>query len=145
MTPAEAGLADAVRAANQAFYTAVETGDLDAMGTLWLDGPGSASVTCIHPGNAPVTGRSSVLRSFAAVMVATPYIQFILTDVRVAMIGEIAVVTCVENVLTPGTERGAVFSAGRAVATNVFIHVNGAWLLWQRHGSPIIERRRREA
>ncbi len=62
-----------------------------------------------------MTGRSEVLRSFAAVMVGTPYIQFILTDVRVAVIREVAVVTCMENVLTPGTERGAVFAAGRAV------------------------------
>ena len=101
-------------------------------------------MTCIHPGNAPVTGRSEVLRSFAAVMVGTPYIQFILTDVRVAVIREVAVVTCMENVLTPGTERGAVFAAGRAVATNVFLRVEGRWLLWQHHGSPIIEPRRVE-
>jgi len=114
------------------------------MGALWLDGPASASVTCVHPGNPPVTGRSEVLRSFAAVMVGTPYIQFILTDVRVAVIRDVAVVTCMENVLTPGTEQGAVFSAGRAVATNVFLRVDGAWQLWQHHGSPIIEPRRSE-
>jgi ketosteroid isomerase-like protein len=145
VTAAAAGPVEAVRAANQRFYTAIETGDLDAMGTIWLDGPASASVTCIHPGNPPVTGRSEVLRSFAAVMAATPYIQFILTDVRVAVIGEIAVVTCMENVLTPGTDRGAVFSAGRAVATNVFLHVGSAWLLWQHHGSPVLEPRRKNA
>lgn len=139
---AGAGPIEAVRAANQAFYTAIETGDLDAMGALWLDGPASASVTCIHPGNAPVTGRSEVLRSFAAIMVGTPYIQFILTEIRVAVIREVAVVTCMENVLTPGTERGAVFAAGRAAATNVFLRVDGAWLLWQHHGSPIIDSRR---
>ncbi|MDQ3114347.1 MAG: nuclear transport factor 2 family protein [Actinomycetota bacterium] len=144
MTMAGAGSAqvEAVRAANQAFYTAIESGDLDAMGSLWLDGPASASITCIHPGNAPVTGRSEVLRSFAAVMVGTPYIQFILTDVRIAVIRDVAVVTCTENVLTPGTERGAVFSAGRAVATNVFLRVDDRWLVWQHHGSPIIEPRR---
>ena len=136
------GPVDAVRAANQAFYSAIETGDLDAMGALWLDGPAGVSVTCIHPGNPPVTGRSEVLRSFAAVMVGTPYIQFILTDVRVAVIREVAVVTCTENVLTPGTARGAVFSAGRAVATNVFLRVDGSWFLWQHHGSPILEPRR---
>jgi hypothetical protein len=114
------------------------------MGAIWLDGPASATVTCIHPGNPPVSGRSEVLRSFAAVMVGTPYIQFILTDVRVAVIREVAVVTCMENVLTPGTERGAVFAAGRAVATNVFLRVDDAWQLWQHHGSPIIEPRRSE-
>jgi uncharacterized protein (TIGR02246 family) len=135
---------DAVRAANQAFYTAFEAGDLDAMEALWLDGPAAPSVTCIHPGAEPISGRSSVLRSFAAVMAQTPYIQFILTDVRVAVVQDVAIVTCTENVLTSGTEKGAVFAAGHGVASKVFLRIDGRWRLWQHHASPVVDRRRSE-
>jgi ketosteroid isomerase-like protein len=136
--------ANAARDANTAFYTAIEGGDLDALERLWLDGPTSASVCCIHPGNPPLYGRRAVLRSFAALMAATPYIQFILTDVHVTIAGETAVVTCMEDVLTSGQAAGAVFAANRAVATNVMVRVGGEWRLWLHHASPLVDPRRTE-
>lgn len=135
---------EAVRTAHQTFYTAIESGDLDALERLWLDGPAEQTVTCIHPGAEPIQGRREVLRSFALVMANTPYIQFILTDVRVAVVRDVAVVTCMENVLTSGEANGAVFAAGRAAASKVFLHVDGYWRLWQHHASPIVEQRRSE-
>ena len=49
--------------ANQLLYDAFETGDIDLMNALWLDGPDAATVTCVHPGWAPLHGRDAVLRS----------------------------------------------------------------------------------
>ena len=40
----------------------------------------------------------------------------------------------------PGARAGAVFAAGRAVATKVFLRVNGEWRLWQHHASPVVDR-----
>ena len=129
------------RDVNTAFYTAIESGDLDAMERLWLDGPASVNVCAIHPGSPPLYGRPTVLRSFAALMAGTPYIQFILTDVHVTIAGDTAVVTCMEDVLTSGQSAGAVFAANRAVATKVMVYVGGAWKLWLHHASPVVERR----
>jgi ketosteroid isomerase-like protein len=131
--------ASAVEAANTSLYTAVESADLDLMGALWLDGPEAESVVCVHPGWPPLHGRSEVLRSWAAIMAGTPYVQFFLTDVEVSVHGDAAVVTCTENVLTGG-DGGASFGfpGGRVAATNVFRRSDGGWRLWVHHASPVL-------
>jgi len=69
-------------------------------------------------------------------MANTPYIQFFLTDVELEIVGEIAVVTCAENILTGMGE--SALAGGRAVATNVFRHTPSGWRLWIHHASPVI-------
>jgi ketosteroid isomerase-like protein len=76
------------------------------------------------------------------VMSRLSYLQFFITDVRVVVSGEIAVVTCAENVLTDlpreESEEGTGFAGGRAEATNVFRRVpDGRWLLFAHHSSPV--------
>ena len=143
---------DAVEAANTALYDAFETGDIDLMGALWLDDGGlddSDEVTCVHPGWAPVRGRGSVLRSWSMIMANTAYIQFFLTDVQVQVSGDIAVVTCGENILTGMDGSGETgdtdddqsapgFAGGRAVATNIFRRTGDGWRLWVHHASPVL-------
>ncbi|MDP9394145.1 MAG: nuclear transport factor 2 family protein [Actinomycetota bacterium] len=135
----------AVEAANEAFYRAIESADLDLLEAVVLDGSpaDAAAVTTVHPGWPLLRGRGEVLRSFAAVMAGTPYIQFILTDVDVRTLGDVAVVTCAENILT-GVERESDgetelgFAAGRVVATNVFRRTPSGWRLWVHHASPVM-------
>ena len=79
--------------ANEAFYQAVEDGDLDAVRALWIDGEHADTAHCVHPGQPAVHGRSKVLMSWAVVMSRLSYLQFFITDVRVVVSGEIAVVT----------------------------------------------------
>ena len=79
---------------NQRFYDAIETADLDAMHDIWLAGPDAPSAQCVHPGWTPLHGRDAVLRSWAVIMAGTTYIQFVLTDVRVSMTGDVAMVSC---------------------------------------------------
>ncbi|MGE5718415.1 MAG: nuclear transport factor 2 family protein [Nocardioidaceae bacterium] len=131
----------AVRAANTALYDAFETGDIDLMGSLWLDDPAD-DVMCVHPGWLPVHGRSAVLRSWSVIMANTSYIQFVLTDVQVRVAGDVAVVTCGENMLTglPPTvaDPSPGLAGGRAVATNVFRRTATGWHLWMHHASPVL-------
>jgi ketosteroid isomerase-like protein len=125
----------AVEAANTAFYAAFEEADVDAMAQIWDDEQPEA-LTCIHPGWPPLRGREQVLRSWSALMANTDYIQFFLTDVTVAVEGDIAVVTCTENVLTGVTESGG---AGAAVATNVFRRRSPhGWRLQVHHAGPLL-------
>ena len=126
---------DEVTAANAAMYAAFESADVDAMQDLW-DDVDPAAVVCVHPGWPMLRGRSAVLRSWSAVMAGTDYIQFFLTDVQVALLGDTAVVTCTENVLTSADvgENAAV------VATNVLVRRPGGWRVQVHHGSPVLGR-----
>ena len=122
-----------MEAANTALYRAFETGDVDLMESVW-DDEQPEQLVCVHPGWPMLRGRSSVLRSWSAVMAGTDYIQFFLTDVQVAVTGQTAVVTCTENVLTSAdvAENAAV------VATNVFVRRPSGWRLQVHHGSPVL-------
>ena len=124
-----------VEAANAALYAAFETADVDAMQSVWDDvDPGA--LVCVHPGWPMLRGRSAVLRSWSAVMAGTEYIQFFLTDVRVTVVGDSAVVTCTENVLTSAD----VGENASVVATNVFVRRPDGWRLQVHHGSPVLGR-----
>ncbi|MBM9505216.1 nuclear transport factor 2 family protein [Actinacidiphila acididurans] len=132
----------AVEAANQAFYDAVETSDLDALENIVLTGPLAESVSVVHPGWPVLRGRGEVMRSYALIMASTDYIQFFLTDVEVAVDGDTALVTCTENILTggPAEDDGSAGSlvGGLVVATNVFRRTSAGWRLWVHHGSPVL-------
>ena len=125
----------AVEAANGSLYRAIETGDLDLMEALWDEGD---RVVCVHPGTEPLRGRGAVMRSWAAVMVASDYMQFFLTDVAVDVVGDLAYVTCTENMLTGVEGDQTSFTAGRAVATNVFRRRASGWRMVVHHGSPVL-------
>lgn len=133
-----------LEAANAAFYRAVEGGDLDTLAELWVGEEHGDTALCVHPGWPALRGREELLRSFAIIMANTPYIQFFLTDLSVQVVGELAVVNCVENMLTSvGAEQGdpdeeAGLGGGQAVATNVFRQVEGGWRLWLHHASPVL-------
>lgn len=123
-----------VEAANAAFYAAVEQADVDAMAQVWDDEQPEA-LTCVHPGWPPLRGRRSVLRSWSAIMAGTDSLHVLLTDVTVAVEGDIAVVTCTENVLSDVRSTGSV---GAAVATNLFRRREGGWRLQVHHASPLL-------
>lgn len=123
----------AVEAANAEFYAAFEGADLDRMSTLW-DDDHDAPVTCVHPGWPMIRGRQRVLRSWAVIMANTAYIQFVLTDVAVSVVGDLAVVTCDENILTSAEPA----DAGQVTATNVFRRRREGWRLRVHHGSPVL-------
>jgi ketosteroid isomerase-like protein len=126
----------AVERVNAAFYEAFENADLDTMRDLWLDHEESL---CVHPGALPVRGTAAINRSWALIMANTPYIQFFLTDVEVSVRGEVASVTCTENVLTADDRAGPDgFGGARAVATNVFVRTPDGWRLWIHHASPVL-------
>lgn len=126
----------AVTAANAEFYAAFEACDIDRMEAVWDTGD---DVRCIHPGWPMLAGRSRVMRSWSVLMANTTYIQFFLTSVDVIAAGDLAVVTCEENILTgiDDAEHG-LGGSQRVVSTNVFRRRGDDWLLWVHHGSPVL-------
>lgn len=142
---ADRAVVEAVLEANTAFYAALEDGDVDAMERAWVpasEADDRQGVICVHPGWPLLRGRAAVLRSYLLIMANTEYIQFILTDVEVEVVGEVALVTCVENILSGGEpenegELGPLVG-GKVVATNVFRRTPEGWRLWSHHGSPVL-------
>jgi ketosteroid isomerase-like protein len=136
----------AVLFANAALYDAFETADLDLMEAVWMDGPAAEDVICVHPGWPPLRGRAQVLRSWAMIMANTTNISFVLTDVDATVDGDVAVVTCAENILTGMPEDAGLstslaataLSGGRVAATNVFRRTGNGWRLWVHHASPVL-------
>lgn len=136
---------EAVLAANRALYEALENGDLEAVEDTWL-GPGEADdkggVVCVHPGWPVLRGRAQVTRSYMLIMANTEYIQFFLTDVEVDVQGDVALVTCTENILSGGEaeEEGELgpLVGGKVVSTNLFRRTGAGWKLWSHHGSPVL-------
>ena len=128
---------EAVEAANELLYAAFEAADLDAMNELWIGGALSEVARCIHPGAEAIVGRESVLRSWALLMANTEFLQFIVTETDTVVEGDLAVVTCTENVLSSGGEDRPL-GAGRALTTNAFMRVDGVWRLWLHHASPVL-------
>ncbi|MEU1076744.1 MULTISPECIES: nuclear transport factor 2 family protein [unclassified Streptomyces] len=135
---------EAVEQANTAFYETLERGDFDELSDLWLSAAdaGDTSISCVHPGWPVLSGRGEVLRSYALIMANTEYIQFFLTDVKVVVLADTALVTCTENILSggPAQESGELgpLVGQLVVATNVFRRTSEGWKLWSHHGSPVL-------
>jgi ketosteroid isomerase-like protein len=123
-----------VRSVNESFYAAVEAGDLDGLRALCC---AERELVCLHPGADPIHGTGAVLRSWALIMANTDYIQFFLTDVEVSLEGDVAAVTCAENILTAGDEHAEGFRGGKAQALNVFVREQAGWRMWIHQASPV--------
>jgi ketosteroid isomerase-like protein len=117
-----------VEAANRAFYEAFEAKDLDAMSDLWEH---SDRAMCTHPGWATLRGWGRVSASFFALFQGQP-LQFVLTQQRVEVMGDLAWVSVDENLL--GVHGGATVAA-----LNLFCRRpdDGAWKLVCHHGSVV--------
>lgn len=118
---------DSVLAANERFYLAFEARDLDAMSALWEH---DERVVCTHPGWSTLRGWGAVAASWFALFQGPAPIQFILTDVHVAVAGDMAWVSLDENVI--GEQVGTTVAA-----LNLFARSPGGWLLVAHHGSAV--------
>ena len=119
---------DAVRQANAAFYNAFEARDLDDMSHLWEH---AERVVCTHPGWASLRGWARVSASFFALFQNSQHLQFILTNERTEVVGDMAWVSLDENILD-------VEGATTVAALNLFArHPDGRWMMVAHHGSPV--------
>lgn len=122
---------DAVLAANDAFYRAFESLEIDRMRALWLS---SATISCIHPGWAALVGWPAVMESWEQIFAGTLSMRFTLSDVSVHVAGDAAWVLCVENIESRQVDGAA---AARVQATNVFQRRDGRWHIVHHHGGPL--------
>lgn len=118
-------------AVNRAFYEAFENRDLDAMSDVWEH---ADRATCTHPGWPVLRGWAAIASSWMALFQGPQQLQFILTDERVEVAGDVAWVTLDENILDD--------DSGATVATiNLFVRVDDAWKMVGHHGSGVVPKR----
>ena len=102
---------DDVLQANRQFYEAFEDRNLDAMSDLWERSDRS---TCTHPGWATLRGWGAIASSFFALFQGAQQMQFVLTEERADVVGDMAWVSVDENLL--GVQGGATVAA-----VNIFV------------------------
>jgi ketosteroid isomerase-like protein len=121
---------EAVRAANEEFYGALEGLDLGRMTDLWLH---EEWVHCVHPGSDLVHGWTAVRTSWEQIFTRTGWLNVAPTNVDIRMAGEYAVVVCCENITSKheGDVRVAV-----ALATNIYQRTAAGWRMVHHHASP---------
>lgn len=116
---------DDVLAANESFYTAFATRDMEAMDRLWAE---SIAVTCVHPGWSLLAGREDVLGSWRAILTNPQQARIVSGGAGVRVLGDTAVVVCRE------------FVAGNPLlATNIFIREDGRWRMMHHHSGPVMQ------
>lgn len=116
--------ANAVLAANQAFYDAFAAGDAAAMAAVWAE---AGPVVCIHPGGPALHGRDLVIESWRQILGAPGRPKVRCRGAEAFLIGESAFVICYEEM--PG---------GVLVATNIFARHFGRWRLVHHQAGPTI-------
>ena len=119
---------------NSAFYATLEACDIDAMAEVWEH---SDRVSVTHPGWPSCAGWAKVAGSWDAIFRNTAYIQFVLTDEQIVVVGDTAWVTLDENILqSAGSDE---LSGSQATATNVFVRARDGdgWRMVVHHSSPV--------
>ena len=108
--------------ANEAFYTAFSSGDVDAMDKLWAhEHPGA----CLHPGAPPLMDREEIMMSWQHILADTGVTSIEMHSAKVIASGDVALVVCIEAL-----------AGGALVATNGFILEDGQWRMILHQAGP---------
>jgi len=116
--------------AENAFYEALETRDLDAMMAVWAE---DEDIVCVHPGGARLNGQDQVRESWARIFAAGPRAR-IHTTQQVAISGMmLAVHSVFETFSIEGRKEPQPLPV---VATNVYLRTAAGWRMIVHHASP---------
>jgi ketosteroid isomerase-like protein len=118
--------------ANARFYRAFEALDLDAMDRVWAHGD---HVKCVHPGWPLLSGWDAVRESWARIFENTAEMRFTLSSVQAMVGGDLAWVSCTENILSEAAGRVSVTAI---LATNLFARDGTEWRLVHHHASHML-------
>ena len=115
------------------FYHAFEDLSIEKMDTLWKH---DDNIVCIHPGWDLFTGWLAVRESWMTIFHNTEMIKFIITNIKIRIFDNIAIVVCLENIQTSVNRQTVRFGV---TATNIFEYdnKNREWLLIHHHGSSV--------
>jgi uncharacterized protein (TIGR02246 family) len=116
-------------AVEEAFYRALQTGDLKLMMAVWAE---DDNISCVHPGGPRLDGRAAVRQSWEAILAHSPGMTFRLTDVSHYYDRNLAVHVLHEHIRL-GQESQ---TQPPVVATNVYRLTDSGWRMAMHHASP---------
>lgn len=117
------------------FYEAFGRGDLSLMKEVWLRDSRSK---CVHPGWPMLYGWEAIEESWKNIFDAGEITDIEITDVRLRVTGQLALVICIEKI---GHRAGDEIRVGYAQSVNVFERSDSSWHLVIHHASPVPEPR----
>lgn len=122
--------ADAVE---EAFYDAMQRGDLDAMMALWAD---DEDVLCVHPGSDRFVGLAAVRESWARIF-RHGHVEIRRTDVRTHTGAVLAIHNVVEQTLSadPRSATPGGVQIVECIATNVYVKQAEGWRMMLHHSA----------
>jgi hypothetical protein len=131
----------AIENSNIRFYQAFESLSLEKMEEVWDP---TDNIVCVHPGWDLFTGWMAIRDSWIRIFQNTEMIKFIITNTKIKIFENIAIVVCIENIETIVDENNIRMGV---IATNIFKRQNidknnnnnnyndDRWLLIHHQGS----------
>jgi len=122
--------------AENAFYEALESGDLEAMMAVWAE---DEEILCVHPTGPRLAGHDQVRESWAQIFAGGARARVHISH-QVTISGMMIEVHSVQENFTAEGEARA--QAGRdtrpapVVATNVYLRTAAGWRMIVHHASP---------
>lgn len=120
-----------VENANIRFYEAFESLSIDKMEEVWSHKDGTI---CVHPGWDLFTGWLAIRESWVRIFQNTEAIKFVITNTKIRIVNDIAIVVCLENIESKVDGEDVRFGV---LATNIFERQNNKWLMTHHHGSTV--------
>ena len=115
--------------AENAFYEALESCDLEAMMAVWAE---DEEILCVHPTGPRLTGNDQIRESWAQIFSSGVRARVHLSNQVQIGAMMIAVHSVHENFSVEGDERPRL----PIVATNVYLRTAAGWRMIVHHGSP---------
>jgi hypothetical protein len=113
---------DSLLFANEAFYRAFADRDVEAMADIWSR---EHPVSCLHPGWGPLSDRSEVISSWAAILSSPEAPDIACLSPRARVCRDVGIVICFERLRD-----------GLLVATNMFVREGSVWKMVHHQGGP---------
>ena len=115
--------------AENAFYEALERGDLEAMMAVWAE---DEDIICVHPTGPRLCGQDEVRESWAQIFAAGQSPRVTISQ-QVAISAMMIAVHSVHEVFAlPGADRPRT----PILATNVYLRTAAGWRMIVHHASP---------
>lgn len=115
--------ANAVLAANAAFYHAMRAGDYEAMERLWTR---ARPVSCTHPGRPMIQGRAAVMSSWRRILLRGRPVRIEPLEPVAIVTGRTALVLCREDA-----------GSGQMMASNTFVQEADGWRMLSHQAAKI--------
>ncbi len=117
--------------ANERFYKALGTRDLELMDTVWIK---DSRAGCVHPGWVMLQGWQAIRQSWENVFDPSDQVDIKLSGISVEVKGDVAWLTCIQE-LTYINRDPIMMNVSQS--TNIFERHDSGWLMVLHHASPI--------